>query len=313
MNYMQKKFARFKKNFLRDWQLYLFILIPAIYIAIFSYGPMYGIQIAFRDYNPADGITNSVWVGWKWFEKFLNDYRFKDIFMNTISLSVYNLVAGFPLPILFALVLNALRQEKYKKFVQTVSYMPHFISVMVLVSIVNMVFSPVNGIYGNLFRLFGGTGYPVDFRGAEAAFQHIYVWSGVWQEVGWSSIIYLSALSSVSSELHDAAQVDGASRFKRIIHVDIPAIMPTICIMLIMRCGSIVSVGYEKVFLLQTPLNQTVSEVISTYVYKEGLNSFKNFSYGTAVTLFNTVINLVLLITVNKITKKTTEDNVSLF
>jgi putative aldouronate transport system permease protein len=184
---------------------------------------------------------------------------------------------------------------------------------MVLVSIVNMVFSPVNGIYGNLFRLFGGTGYPVDFRGAEAAFQHIYVWSGVWQEVGWSSIIYLSALSSVSSELHDAAQVDGASRFKRIIHVDIPAIMPTICIMLIMRCGSIVSVGYEKVFLLQTPLNQTVSEVISTYVYKEGLNSFKNFSYGTAVTLFNTVINLVLLITVNKITKKMTENNVSLF
>lgn len=303
----------FRKNFIRDWQLYLIILLPVLYVLIFDFGPMYGLQIAFRDYRPMAGITGSQWVGFKWFEKFLTYPDFREVFLNTVILAVYNLLVGFPLPIVFALLVNSLRSEKFKRFTQTVSYMPHFISLTVVVSIVNMILSPVNGIYGNLFRLFGGEGYPTDFRSVAAAFRHIYVFSGVWQQMGWNAIIFIAALSSVSSELHEAAMMDGASRFKRILHVDLPAIMPTVCIMFIMRCGHIISVGFEKVYLMQTSLNLSTSEVISTYVYKNGMNSFKNFSYGAAVGLFNTVINLAMLLTVNFITKKMSEDDVSLF
>jgi len=313
---MKNKFKvglkKFGREFMRDWQLHLLILIPAIHIAIFNYAPMYGVQIAFRDYRVARGITGSEWVGLRFFKQFLSNYEFMDYFMNTLLLSLYSL-ATFPLPVIFALILNALKQEKYRKVVQTVSYVPHFISVTVLVGIMNMIFSPVSGIYGNLFRLFGGTGYPLDFRGSAEAFRHMYVWSGVWQGLGWSSIIYLSALSSVSSELHEAAQIDGATRLKRMWHVDLPAIMPTVAIMLIMRCGSIISVGFEKVYLLQSPLNLRVSEVISTYVFKVGMSSFRNFSYGAAVGLFNTLINLSLVLLVNGICKKITEGDVSLF
>lgn len=305
-------FKKFKREFFRDWQLHLLILIPAIYIGIFNYAPMYGVQIAFRDYRVALGITGSEWVGLKFFKQFLSNYEFLDIFKNTLLLSVYSL-ATFPLPVIFALILNALKQEKYRKVVQVVSYVPHFISITVLVGIMDMVFSPVSGIYGNLFRAFGGTGYPVDFRASAEAFRHLYVWSGVWQGLGWSSIIYISALSSVSAELHEAAQIDGATRLQRMWHVDLPAIMPTVAIMLIMRCGSIISVGFEKVYLLQSPLNLRISEVISTYVFKVGLSSFRNFSYGAAVGLFNTLINLSLVLLVNGICKKITEGDVSLF
>lgn len=306
------RIQRFKKNFKRDWQLHLLILIPLIYVLIFNYGPMYGVQMAFRDYRPVDGIVGSEWVGLKWFARFLSSVKFKNIFMNTVILSLYSL-ATFPLAVIFALVLNAMKSEKYKKVVQTVSYMPHFISLTVLVGIVNMIFSPVNGIYGNLFRLFGGEGYPTDFRAAAESFRHLYVWSGVWQNIGWNAIIYISALSSVPHELHEAAQIDGASRLKRIWHIDIPTILPTICIMFIMRCASIISVGFEKAYLMQSNLNVSVSEVISTYVYKTGMSSFKNFSYGTAVDLFNTVINLAMMLVVNFIVKKSTDDEISLF
>jgi putative aldouronate transport system permease protein len=191
--------------------------------------------------------------------------------------------------------------------------MPHFISTVVFVGIMNMVFSPVSGIYGNIYRLFGGVGFPSDFRATAEAFRHLYVWSGVWQSIGWNAIIYVSALSSVAMELDEAAQIDGATRLQRMWHIDIPSIMPTIAILLIMRCGTIISVGFEKVFLMQTTLNTPVSEVLSTYVYKTGFASFKNFSYSSAVGLWNTAINLVLLFTVNKITKKLTEGDVSLF
>lgn len=302
----------FKRHFIRDWQLYLLILIPVIYIGIFSYGPMYGIQIAFRDYRPAKEITGSDWVGLKFFIQFLSDHEFLSIFKNTIVISLYSLCT-FPLSIVFALILNALKQEKFKKTVQTVSYMPHFISTTVMVGILNMVFSPVSGLYGNIFRLFGGTGYPTDFRATAEAFRHLYIWSGVWQSLGWNSIIYVAALSGVSAELHEAAQIDGATRLKRMWHVDIPSILPTICIMLIMRCGSIISVGFEKVYLMQSTLNESVSEVISTYVYKVGMKSFRTFSYGSAVGLFNAVINLAMVLTVNYITKKISEDEISLF
>lgn len=309
---MKEKCKKFKKKFKRDWQLHVFMLLPVLYLLVFSFIPMYGVQIAFRDYRPVKGITGSDWVGLKWFKQFLSNYQFKQVFSNTIKLSLYSL-ATFPLAIIFALILNAIKSEKYKKVVQTVSYIPHFISISVMVGIVQMVFSPVNGIYGNLYRLFGGSGYPTDFRAASESFRHLYVWSGVWQSLGWNSIIYIAALSSVSSDLHEAAQIDGASRFKRMWYIDIPAIIPTIAIQFILRCTHIVSVGFEKAYLLQSNLNQSVSEVISTYVYKVGMSSFRSFSYGAAVGLFNTLINLVLLLVVNFSVRKATSGEISLF
>lgn len=310
-NFKQRKhdFIRFFK---RDWQLHLMVLIPAIYIFIFKYLPLYGLQISFRDYRPAGGISGSEWVGWKWFVEFLTDFKFAEIFRNTILLSLYSM-ATFPLPIIFALILNAMRSQKYKRVVQTVTYMPHFVSMTVMVSILMMVLSPVSGLYGTLYRAFGGNGYPQDFRGLADTFRHLYVWSGVWQELGWSSIIYTAALSSVSMELHEAAMIDGASRFKRVLCVDFPAIAPSVGIMLILRFGSIVSVGFEKAYLLRTDLNAEVSEVIATYVYKKGMSSIRYYSYGSAVGLFNTTINLTMLIIVNIIARKVSEDEVALF
>lgn len=310
---MQKRLQLTWKHFKRDWQLWAIIILPVIYYAIFEYGPMYGIQIAFRDYRPRAGITGSEWVGMKWFVKFLTSPKFGLILKNTVVLSLYSMVVSFPIPIVFALILNALENKKYKSFAQTVTYLPHFISMVVMISILQMIFSPVSGIYGNVYRLLGGEGYPADFRGLASSFRHLYVWSGIWQELGWSTIIYTSALSAVSQEHHEAAMIDGASRLKRIWHIDLPTIMPTIATLLILRFGSLIGVGFEKTFLLQSPLNVDVSEVISTYVVKVGLNSFRSFSYGTAVSLFNTAINLTLMFIVNKISKKITEDEVSLF
>lgn len=310
---MQKRLELCWKHFKRDWQLWVIIIIPVIYFAIFNYAPMYGIQIAFRDYRPRAGITGSEWVGMKWFVKFLTNPKFGLIFKNTVVLSLYSMLASFPLPIVFALFLNALENKKFKSVAQTVTYLPHFISMVVMVSIVQMVFSPVSGVYGNMYRLLGGEGYPSDFRGLATTFRHIYVWSGVWQQLGWNTIIYTSALSAVSQEHHEAAMIDGASRLKRIRHIDLPAIMPTVCTLLILRFGSIIGVGFEKAYMLQSSLNLDVSEVISTYVYKYGFNSFRSFSFGTAVSLFNTAINMTLMAIVNKISKKVSEDEVSLF
>lgn len=306
-------FKAFVRKFNRDKELHLMLLIPLIYVLIFSYGPMYGIQIAFRSYTPVGGITGSEWVGFKWFERFLSNYRFGEIFGNTILLSFYSLAVGFPLPIIFALMLNALKGEKYKKVVQTVSYIPHFIAVTVMVGIINLLFSPAIGLYGSIYHLFGGEGLPRDFRATEEAFRHLYVWSGVWQNLGWNSIIYMAALSAVSPELHEAAQLDGATRVQRMWHVDIPAIAPTIAILLIQRCATLASVGFEKAYLLQSNLNLKVSEVISTYVYKEGMSSFTQYSYGAAIGIFNMIINLSLLFVANGISKKITEGEVSYF
>lgn len=308
----RQRVKTFKKNFKRDWQLHVFMLFPLVYLVIFDFIPMYGLQIAFRDYRPLTGIVGSQWVGLKWFQQFLSNYKFWDIFSNTVILSLYSLCT-FPLPIMFALVLHAMKAEKYKKVVQTVAYIPHFISTSVMVGIINMVLSPVSGIYGNIYRLMGGTGYPVDFRATAEAFRHLYVWSGTWQGLGWSSIIYVAALASVSQELHEAAQIDGASRLKRMWYIDIPAILPTIAIQFILRCTNIISVGFEKAYLLQSSLNTSVSEVISTYVYKVGMASFRSFSYGAAVGLFNTAINLTLLLTVNYTVRKATDGEISLF
>ncbi len=303
----------FCRDFRRDWQLHLLMLIPVLYVLLFYYGPMYGVQIAFRDFRVADGITGSEWVGWKWFEKFTGSYNFKQVFANTLVLSLYELAVSFPLPIILALLLNTLKNGRFKTITQTISYLPHFLSVVILVSIFQQIFSPINGLYGTIYRLLGGNGYPKDFRGAADTFRHIYVWTGVWQQLGWNAIIYTAALSGVSNDQHEAALIDGASRWQRVLHVDLPAIMPTICIMLILRCGSILGIGFTKAYLLQTSMNTPTSEIISTYIYKVGMGSSKDFSYGAAVGLFNSVINCIMLVLANFITKKLGDDEVSLF
>ncbi len=315
---MKNKFSakKFAKTFARDWQLHLLMLVPVVYIVIFDFIPMYGIQIAFRDFRPGSGLNQglggSQWVGLRWFADFLSAPNFFEILWNTIAISLYSL-ATFPLPIMFALVLNALKSEKYKRVVQTVSYMPYFISVTVMVGIIYMILSPMGGVYGNFYGLLTGARQAPDIRYISATFRHLYVWSGVWQTLGWNSIIYMAALSSVSQELHEAAMIDGASRLKRMWYVDIPAIMPTIAIMLILRATSIIGVGAEKVLLMQSPLNTSTSEVISTFIFKKAIGSVRSYSYGGAVGLFQTAINLGLLFSVNAIVKKATDGEVSLY
>jgi len=296
------------KDFRKYWQIYAFLLLPVIYLAIFAYVPMGGVLIAFKKYNPNDGILGSPWVGFNYFKKFFSSYQFERVITNTLRVSIYSLLASFPLPILFALVLNTLRDGWFKKTVQTVTYMPHFISMVVLVGMVIRFFNPVNGLYAKIYALLGFAGQPPDLLASPAAFIHMYVWSGVWQNFGWDSIIYLAALTAVSTELHEAAQIDGATRLRRMIHVDFPAILPTVTIMLILRFGQIMGVGFEKVYLMQNSLNLRTSEVISTYVYKVGIGAEAgartDYSYATAIGLFNSAINLVLVAGVNKLTSK---------
>lgn len=306
------RWERFKRNFKRDWQLHLLVIIPVIYLIIFDFIPIYGEQIAFRDYRPKAGIWGSEWVGLRWFKDFIGAHNFWEIFTNTITISLYSF-STFPLPIIFALVLNALKQEKFGRVVKTVSYMPHFISTTVMVGILFMLLSPTSGLYGNLYRLITKAEQAPDIRYLSATFRHLYVWSGVWQGLGWGSIIYVAALSSVSQELHEAAMIDGATRLKRMWHIDIPAIMPTIAIMFIMSCTSIISVGFEKVYLMQNPLNKSVSEVLSTYIFKKAIGGVRSYSYGAAVGMFNTAINLALLIIINAIVKKATDGEISLY
>lgn len=305
--------SRLRRDFMRDWQLHLLIFFPLVYILIFSYWPMYGAQIAFRDFSPRKGILESEWVGLQWFVKFLTNYNFKQVFTNTLALSFGSILLSFPLPIIFALLLNTVENERFKKFVQNVTYIPHFLSIMVLVSIMRQFFNPVSGIYGTAYRLLGGVGYPADFFGMPGAFRATYILSGIWQQLGWNTIIYMAALSAVSPEFHEAAIMDGASRWKRILYVDFPAIAPTVCTMLILRCGSVMSVGFEKAYLMQTSLNLSKSEIISTYVYKVALGTGTDFSYASAIGLFNSVINCILLVMVNMITKRMTSGEMNMF
>ncbi len=286
----------------RNWILYLFLVPAVVYIAVFMYAPMYGLVIAFKDFSASKGIMGSPWVGTKWFSTFFNAPRFWQILKTPLALSVYSLVVGFPLPVILALIINGIGNTRAKKFTQTVTYMPYFISTVVLVGMMSVLFSPRSGIVNTLLSYLGGSG-DTFFMGESKFFRHMYVWSGVWQSTGWNSIIYIAALTGVSQELHEAAKIDGANKLQRILNVDLPAIMPTMVILLIMNCGSILSVGYEKVYLLQNDLNTPVSEVISTYIYKMGLQQ-QRFSYSTAIGLFNNVINFIILITVNKVSKK---------
>jgi len=308
----QTKLHRFLVRCKKNWQLHLLIFLPILYLCIFNFGPLYGMQIAFRDFRPRAGIWESEWIGLEHFIDFFGANNFKTLLVNTLGISLYTLAVGFPIPIIFALMLHVSPRKYFKKVVQNVAYMPHFISTVVLVGIVNQILNPISGVYGTIYSMMGGLGHPSDLRASADAFRHLYVWSGIWQQTGWSTIIYVAALAGVSSELHEAAELDGATRWKRVLNVDIPAILPTICILLIMRFGQVMSVGYEKVYLMQNDLNLSTSEVISTYVYKTGLGKMR-MSYATAIGLFNTIINTTLLITVNTITSKLTDGENALF
>lgn len=288
----------------RHYELYLFLLVPLAVIVLFHYVPMSGIVLAFKKYNLRLGIWGSPWVGFKYFERFFSSYQFERVLTNTLSLSFYSLLASFPIPILFALMLNAIPYPRFRKLTQTVTYMPHFISTVVIVGLLMQIFNARMGVFGVTYRTLTGQQAP-DLFGIPSAFSHLYVWSSVWQSTGWSSIIYFAALSSVDKQLHEAAEIDGATRFQRVWYIDLPCILPTASIMLIMAAGRVMSVGFEKVFLMQNSLNISASEVISTYVYKVGIvTGGGDFSFGTAVGLFNSVTNFILMMSVNFICKR---------
>lgn len=298
-----------RRKRIRHWQLYLFLIIPVLLVFIFSYIPMAGIQLAFKKYDMNLGIMGSPWIGFKNFSKFFHNYQFWRLLRNTLTLSLYGLLAGFPIPIILALLLNSMNGQKYKKVIQTVTYLPHFISTVVMVGLIMQLLNPRIGLYGILYTAITGENAP-DILGSAAAFPHIYVLSGVWQSMGWNSIIYMAALAGVDSELHEAAQMDGASKLQRILHIDLPSILPTAIMLLILNVGSVMNVGFEKVFLMQNSLNLRSSEVISTYVYKMGLESATgDYGYATAIGLFNSVINLILIVSVNAASKKLTEQS----
>lgn len=288
----------------RHWQLYILILPALIYFLIFCYAPMYGIQLAFKDYNALLGITKSPWVGFDHFIRFFRSYQFEKLLKNTISLSLWQLILGFPIPVILALSLNYARNAKFKRFVQTITYAPHFISIVVLVGMLNIFFAIKGGIVNQIIRAFGGEA--ILFMGKEKYFQPLFVGSGIWQNMGWNAIIYLATLSGVSPELHEAAVMDGASKIKRVLHIDLPSILPTIIIMLILNFGQLMGIGFEKAYLMQNSLNMGKSEIIATYVYKIGLIDAQ-YGFATAVGLFNSIINFILLIVVNKISSKVSE------
>ena len=289
------------KQIRRHWQLYLIIALPVLLIAVFSYGPMYGLQIAFKDFVPTRGFSGSSWVGLKHFKTFVTSHQFIRVLKNTLGISLYSLIAGFPIPILLAIAVNECSGKRFKKTVQMITFAPHFISTVVMAGVVLMVLSPHTGIVNNIIQLFGGE--RIDFMAKPEYFKSIYVWSGIWQSMGFSSIIYISALSGIDQSLHEAAVVDGANRIQRILHVDIPGILPTVTIMLILECGKLMNLGYEKILLLQNSINMSSSDVISTYVYRLGLQNAQ-YSFSTAVGLFNSVINCILLILVNQLARK---------
>lgn len=292
------------KAILRNWELYVLILPVLIYFAVFQYYPMYGVQIAFRDFRATLGITGSPWVGLKHFTRFFNSFYFWRLIKNTLGIGLYDLAVGFPIPIIFALSVNEIQNERFKKFTQTITYAPHFLSTVVVVGMVFMFLNPNYGVVNNVLNLFGHKS--ISFMTEPKWFKTTYVLSGVWRNMGWGSIIYLAALSGVDPELHDAAKVDGASQLQRIRHINLPSILPTIVTLLILKMGRVLSVGFTKVYLMQNSLNMSASDVISTHVYRTGLQGAQ-YSYAAAVGLFNSVINFIMLVAVNRISRKVSE------
>ncbi|UQZ85133.1 putative multiple-sugar transport system permease YteP [Paenibacillus konkukensis] len=296
------------KQMKRSWQLYVLLTLPVLYVLVFKYYPMYGAQIAFKDYIASKGITGSEWVGLKHFIRFFNSYEFGKLMKNTLIISVYSLLAGIPFPILLALSLNYVKNRLFKKTVQMITYAPHFISVVVLVGIILELLDPRKGIVNLLLGKLGVE--PINFMAVPEYFSSIYVWSGIWQNVGFSCIVYLAALAGVDPAQHEAAVIDGANKFQRMRHIDLPSIIPVMMILLILNTGNILDLGFEKVLLMQNSLNARTSEVIDTFVYKVGLASqAMNYSYSTAINLFKSVVGLILLLTVNQIARKTKQES----
>lgn len=296
--------AKSMKQIIKNYQLYLFVLPMIAYFVIFRYFPMYGVQIAFKDFYPLKGIWESPWVGFEHFERFFRSTEIVMIIKNTLLLNLFSLLFGFPVPILLALMINQVMRMKFKKFVQTVIYAPHFISTVVIVGMISLFLSPRSGVVNTVLKTLGFD--PVFFMAKPELFKAIYIFSEIWQHAGWGTIIYLAALVSISPELHESAVVDGASKWQRVRYIDIPGIMPTAVILLILESGRLLSLGFEKVYLMQNNLNRSASEVISTYVYKVGIQQ-ADFSYATAVGLFEAVICLVVLVSVNALAKKVTD------
>ncbi|OPJ60031.1 ABC transporter permease [Clostridium oryzae] len=288
--------------------LYLLLLPAVVLLVCFTYKPMYGVLIAFKDFQPVKGILGSPWADpwYKYFVKFFHSFQFTTTIKNTLIINIYSLIVSFPFPIILALAVNQMRAKRYKKVFQTITYMPHFISTVVMVSLILLMLSPSGGILGNMSKLLGVQA--PNLMGEPGAFSHIYVWSDIWQHTGWDSIIYLAALSSIDPSLYEAATIDGASNWQKIRYIDISMLAPTAVILLILRVGGLMGLGFEKVYLMQNTLNVSSSEVISTYVYKIGLLSAQ-YSYSAAINLFSTIINFILLISVNKISKKVSDNS----
>lgn len=289
------------RRVLRHWQLYVLLAPTLLYFVVFKYWPMYGAQIAFRDYNPALGFTGSPWVGLEHFVRFMQSFQFERLMVNTLTINGLGLLIAFPVPIVLALIVNQLQSRRFKRFTQTVLYSPSFISVVVVVGMIFLLFSPRSGIVNNAIVLLGGD--PVFFMGSVEWFRPLYIGSDIWQNAGFSMVVYLAALTAIDPALHEAARVDGANKWQRIRHIDIPGIMPVVTILFILAIGNLFNLGFEKVLLMQTDLNLPASEVIQTYVYKAGLQQAQ-FSYSAAIGLFNSLINLVLLLTFNGVAKR---------
>lgn len=296
---------RLGKDIVSNWILYVMILPVIVYVMLFCYAPMYGVTLAFKAYRIKDGILGSPWVGLAYFSQFTRSYSFWNLIKNTLGISLYSLLVDFPIPIVFALMLNYLRLSKLKKTVQLISYAPHFISVVVMCGIIKLFFAD-NGPVNRLTVLLGGS--TVNYLTSPAIYKSLYVWTGVWQGMGWSAIIYISALAGVDYEMHEAAIVDGATKIKRMIHIDLPSIKSTVMMLLIMRIGGLMGVGFDKAYLLQNELNLSSSEILATYVYKMGLIR-SDYSLSTAAGLFNTVINLTLIVTANTVSKKLADES----
>lgn len=299
-----ERWQRFVRYMRANWVFYLLILPAFLDVLIFRYIPIYGVQIAFRNFKIKQGILGSSWVGLKYFTRFIQSPNFGQLMRNTLLLSFYNLVFTFPLPILLAFMINEIRFPRLKKVTQMITYMPHFISMVAIAGLISLVLDRQSGIVNLIITSLGGEA--VNFMGKSSAYRTIYVVSEIWQHTGWNTIIYLSALSTVDAETLEAARIDGANRLQKILYIDVPAILPTIVILLIMRSGTVLNIGFEKVYLLQNDLNRDVSEVISTYTYRLGILEGQ-FSYTTAIGLFNNAINAAILILVNQISRSVGE------
>lgn len=294
---------RIRKDWSKNKGLYLLVLPVVIFYILFHYKPMYGAVIAFKDYVPTLGVMESPWVGFDNFIRFFKSVYFGRLIRNTVLLSLYNLILGFPAPIILALLLNEVRNKKFKSLTQTVTYLPHFISLIVVTGMLTD-FSMTTGLFNDIIAFFGGERSPLLQN--PNLYRTIYVLSSIWQEIGWGSIIYLSALAGVDSQLYEAAEIDGAGKWKQLIHVTLPAIAPTIIIMLILKTGSLMNMGYEKTILLYNPATYDTADIISSYIYRIGLLE-QDWSYSTAIGLFNSAINFALLLFTNKLSKRFSE------